>query len=402
MLLAIVVSACSVQKHYGVSTHTYPVKGTCNTSRIDEIGAALPLTGSEGSLGNEYLTGIKLAVNRVNNSRGIMQNHTCLELLYKDIGTDQPHVGDQAVLDLVNGEVVNFLIAPFESSVVKFSGADIGLSGVPNTTASSLNLVRDAKNYPMTFPTSASTTLQASVLAKYAHQQHWSRIAVAAINDPAGIEELSALRADLAKTGGSIVGTIKVPVTGGLSSDKLAPLRLAHPNALVVVGDTLQIGQPLLARKDLGWTVPTLVGANAANGSVMRQLGANGTNGVYVLVPKSVVLPPNAHGPSDPSMAGFVRRLKAVLHVSTLRQSVIPYAQGYDAVEMLATAATTINSASPANIQTYLQTANYPGLLASYNFNSNYHGGATAQNLAVVAMNTLSNGFFHSPPTGSK
>lgn len=402
VVCALVLSACSLQKHYGVSTHTYPVKGNCNTSRVDAIGAALPLSGAEAPVGKAYLTGVKMAVTQVNDSHGIMQNHTCLELLYKDIGTDQPHVGDQAVLDLVNGEGVNFLVAPFESSVVQFTGSDLGLSGIPSTTSSSLNMVRQPKNYPMTFPTGASTSLEASALAKYARAQHWSSLAVAALNDPAGKEELAELKADVAKTGGSVVATLKVPAKGAFSADKLTSLRDAHPNALVVLGDTLQVAKPLVARVQLGWTVPTLVGASAANASVLRQLGANGANGVYALVPKAVVLSPKAHGPSDPSMIGFVRRLKAELHVSTLPNSVIPYAEGYDSVEMLATAATTINSSSAANVQTYLQTANYPGLLASYNFTSNYHGGVSARQLTVAALNTLSNGFFRSAPSGSK
>jgi ABC-type branched-subunit amino acid transport system substrate-binding protein len=61
-LLIGILSACTLQKQYGVPTHTVPVKGNCDTSRIDEVGAALPLSGPERALGQQYLTGIKLAV----------------------------------------------------------------------------------------------------------------------------------------------------------------------------------------------------------------------------------------------------------------------------------------------------------------------------------------------------
>jgi branched-chain amino acid transport system substrate-binding protein len=392
------LSACSVQKHYSVPTTAVPVTGNCDTSRVDEIGAALPLTGSQAQLGNTYMDGVKLAVSHTNHSQGILMKHTCLSLVYKDVG-DNVHVGDRAVLDLVNGEVVTFLIAPFQSSVIQFTGSDLGQSGIPNTTFSSLNQTRDRNNYPMTFPTAPSASVQAAGLASYAKKQHWSKVAVVALDDPAGQEMQTEFKQDFAHDGRSIVGTSAIDPNKPFTSAKLDALRADNPQALVVVGDTAQVGQPLIARQATGWTVPVAVTADGADQSVVTHLGPAGTSGVSVLVPKNVVLSPNAQAPSN--WGNFVPSLKSFLHVSKLQGSVIPYAEAYDGTEMLLSAANSINSVAPANIQTYLENANYPGLLASYNFTSVEHTGVSENQLTVANLDSLSDGFFHNTTSNS-
>jgi branched-chain amino acid transport system substrate-binding protein len=396
--MIVVLSACSVQKHYSVPTTALPVTGNCNTSRVDEIGAALPLTGPQAQLGTAYLDGVKLAVTHSNHSQGILMRHVCLELVYKDVG-DNVHVGDRAVLDLVNGEVVTFLVAPFQSATIQFTGSDLGQAGIPNTTFSSLNQTRDRNNYPMTFPTAPSASVQASKLASYAKGQHWSKVAVVALDDPAGQEIQSEFKSDFAHDGGSVVGSTPIDPNKPFTSAQLDALRADNPQALVVVGDTAQVGQPLIARQSAGWTVPVVVTADGADQSVVTHLSSAGMSGVSVLVPQNVVLSPHEQEPTN--WGGFVTNLKSFLHVSTLRGSVIPYAQAYDGTMMLLFAANSINSVAPTNIQTYLENANYQGLLASYNFTSVEHTGVSAKDLTVANLDTLSNGFFHHTSTSN-
>jgi ABC-type branched-subunit amino acid transport system substrate-binding protein len=389
-----ILSACSLQKQYGVPTHTVPVKGNCNTSRIEEIGAALPLSGTNGELGREYLDGIRLAVAQTNNTQGVTQKHACFELLYKDIGNNV-HIGDRGVLDLVNSEVVQFLIAPFQSSVIQFTGSDLGLSGVPNTTASSLNAPHSQRNnYPYTFPTEASAEQQGLALASYAAKQNWRSVAVVKLGDPSGSEMFSSFKSAFENKGGNVVATATISTTKRFTASSLAPLRSAKPDALVVMGDTTQIGQALVARQQLAWTVPALSTENGADGSVVSQLTAAGKNGVAVLVPNRVVLPNSSGGASK----AFRNQVARYLGVSTLPGSIIPYAEGYDGVMMMASAANSINNTSPGNIQTYLENANYQGILAAYNYTSSFHSGLKASDLQVAQLDWLNNGLFQSPP----
>ncbi|HZU16004.1 MAG TPA: ABC transporter substrate-binding protein [Candidatus Dormibacteraeota bacterium] len=374
---AILLSACATRAHYGVTTHIDPISGTCDHARNVEVGASLDLSGPQSALGHEYLTGVQMAVADVNRSGGILKNHSCLELLYKDDRGDG-HIGDRAVLDLVNDEVVAFMVGPFESSSVAFAGADLGLAGVPNTDFSSLNQLHAASSYPMTFATAPSNRTTASALVAYAKSQHWSRVAVAAVDDVGGRQALSDFEAAAEPAGLALAGAATIDGDAGAGVDQLSSTR---PDGLIVLGDSLAVGPILSARTQARWTVPTVAAAVAADQAVAARAGT----GVSVLVPAAAVTTSQEF---NPALRSFAARLK----LST--GSVIPYAEAYDGVSMLAYAANSINSTHAANVRTFLENANYQGLLASYGYTSSRHTGVATEQLSVVGLDKLSGGLF--------
>ena len=111
-MAAMVLTACHTAPRLGVPTTVYPVEGHCDTSAVVEVGASLPLSGSDSVAGRAQLLGLELGVNGVNAAGGVLTAHRCLELLYKDDRSD-PAVDNQALLDLVNQEKVSFLVGPF-------------------------------------------------------------------------------------------------------------------------------------------------------------------------------------------------------------------------------------------------------------------------------------------------
>jgi branched-chain amino acid transport system substrate-binding protein len=393
LLACAFLSACSLRKQYGVSTHTDVPSGNCDSSRIVELGASLDLSGPQAALGHEYLTGIEMAVSHINHNGGILQDHSCLELLYKDDRGDL-RVGNQAVLDLVNNEVVNLLVGPFQSRQVEFAGANLGLAGVPSTTFSSLDQVRNPGTYPTTFPTAPSQASVASVMGAYATSHGWSRVAVAVVGDPAGREGLAALQSEATRDRYSVVGTVLLRPGQRPAPSVLAPLESVGPQALLVVGDTTDVAQALVARSELSWSVPTLVPPVGASEAVVGAVGARRLSGVSAVVAQAVVTAPGVAS-SDPSMLSFISRLEKKLGSSSLQGSVIPYAEAYDGVSMLAYAARSTNSDTAGNLRTFLENANYQGLLASYGYTSGRHGGVSPQQLTVAPLASISGGLLH-------
>lgn len=385
------LAGCATRKQYGVPTTTDRVTGNCDTSRNVEVGAVLDLSGPDAAVGREYLTGIRMAVSQYDGSHGILKNQSCLELLYKD-DRGSPPVGDRAVLDLVNDEVVSFLVAPAESATVTYSGADLGLAGVPNSTASSLDDVRSTRSYPMTFPVAPSAATQADAMVSYAQAHGWPSVAVAASSDPSGREGLADIRSRAARAGLAVAATAVVG-SPEAASREVARLRQAAPSALLVVGDTPAIGPILAARAEAGWAVPTLAPAVAADAAVVGRLDRSGTAGVAVLVPSAVVTRPGTP-PADPSMVTFLSGLKGRLH-SDPTGSVIAYAEGYDSVAMLAYAANSINSTKAGDVRVFLENAAYQGLLAAYGYTSDRHPGISRQDLTFAPLDSLSGGLLH-------
>ena len=391
---ALTLSACASKRQFGVPTSVDPVAGNCDTSRNVEIGATLDLSGPGGAQGREYLTGLRLALKSVNNTQGILKNHSCLELLYKDDKGD-PRIANRAVLDLVNDEVVNLLVGPEQSQAVRTSGADLGLAGVPTTDVSTLDEIRaSSPSWPMMFPTSASQATVAKVIAAYAKRQGWSSVAVAAANDPAGLQGLADLKSALGGEGIAVASSIRVPATGGDVSSAVEGLKAVSPSGLVFTGDAAEAaGAVLRARAASGWDIPLIGAPQLADPVALSDLPSGAQSGVTVVVPAAVVLYAGQSQPQDPSMVHF---LTALGHeVANLTGSVVPYAEAYDGLAMLAYATNSASSVNAGNVRTFLENANYQGLLASYGYTSSRHSGAAADQLIAAPLGTLSGGLFH-------
>ncbi|HET6873249.1 MAG TPA: ABC transporter substrate-binding protein [Acidimicrobiales bacterium] len=392
--VALTMSACATRQQFGVPTKVDPVAGNCDTSRNVEVGATLDLSGPGGAQGHEYLTGLRLAMKTVNGSQGVLKNHTCLELLYKDDKGD-PRTADRAVLDLVNDEVVKLLVGPEQSQAIRTAGADLGLAGVPTTDVSSLDDIRQPKpSWPMMFPTGPAQSTVSRVIAGYARSQGWSSVAVAAVNDPAGQQGLADLKTALGGEGIAVAASIRVPTTGGDASSALEGMKAVSPSALVFTGDTAEAaGAVLKARAAAGWDVPLIGGSQLSDAVALSDVAGGVPHGVTVVVPSAVVLYAGQSQPQDPSMVHFLSALGQ--EVGSLTGSVVSYAEAYDGLAMLAYATNSANSVNPGNVRTFLENANYQGLLASYSYTSSRHGGVVAGQLTTAPLDSLPGGLFH-------
>lgn len=396
MVGAVCLSACSVRKQYGTTTTVFTPKGNCDSSRIVEVGAALDLSGPQAALGNEYLKGLKLAITQVNHNDGVLKNHRCLELLYKDTRGDV-NFADKAVLDLVNNEVVAFMIAPFVSDEIVHSGPNLGLAGVPTVSMSSLDSTTKPKPYPQLFPVTPPQSSLAQAAVKYARSQHWTSVAAVGENNQAGAEGVTDFANDARKAGLTVTGTAH----GSDVSGEIQTLQSGAPQGLYVAGDDLGLGKILQARQSAGWTVPVVAGPDAADANIST---AGSDSGVAVVVPTALVVKGANTAPSDPSMVAFLSLLQKTEGSAAFAGSVEPYAEAYDGIQLFAYVGTSINSVQAGDVRTFIENANYQGLLASYGYTSGAHTGVTGAQLSVVPLSSLSGGYFHlsgSSSTGS-
>ena len=163
---------------------------------------------------------------------------------------------------------------------------------------------------------------------------------------------------------------------------------------MAVVGDTLAVGAVLEARRAAGWEAPVIASPTAVDPSVVRVAGEPGLSGVAVVVPQAIVAQP---GISDADVRHFRDQLRAELHHGTIDGSILTYAQGYDAVTMMASSAESSHSITASNVRTYLESAGYEGLLASYQYTTGSHSGIPASQQVVAPAALLSDGLFAAP-----
>jgi ABC-type branched-subunit amino acid transport system substrate-binding protein len=344
-------------------------------------------------LGREYLAGLNMAVSHVNHTGGILGNHSCLELLYKDDGGSVP-VADRAVLDLANRETVAFLAGPLLSTQIQSARRDLAVAGIPTASFSGLAGTFRRDRYPWTFPLASSIPTVVASMATFAHSNGWSRVGVVASDDPAGRQGTAAFRAVARRDQVTVAGSVLVS-PGRSPTPGLQRLRETHPDGLVLIDESLNVAAVLEARSDLRWGVPVVAESVAADQAVIASVGITNLAGVFAVVPQAAVAQP---GTSNADLRRFRDQVRRLLHVVNLDGSIVPYAQGYDSISMMASAAGSIHSKTPANVRTFLENANYQGLLASYMYTTTAHTGIPSDQSTIVPIASLTDGLFRSAP----
>ncbi len=380
---ALVLTSCHTAPRLGVPTTVYRVEGRCDTSAVVEVGASLPLSGSDSAAGHAQLLGLELGVNEVNAAGGVLTAHRCLELLYKDNRSD-PAVDNQALLDLVNQEKVSFLTGPFLAPENPANLDHIGALGTTAASYTALNATFKPSVYPNTFPISSSPADQASVLVAAAKRLHLHRVALVRSSSAVAAEGSTAFRTDAGSAGLTVTTKTFVVDSRTGATSAWSDLEAVHPSAVVVFDSGSTLAPLLTARRAAGSTLPVLASAQSVPAP------STATNGVRVLVPKSLVV--SRHVPV--SLESFRVRVLGALHQSRLDGPITPYAQGYDSLELFASAANGVDAYDPGSVRTFIENANFEGLLGTYNYTSGQHQGLAPSQLTVAPLDSLSNGLY--------
>jgi ABC-type branched-subunit amino acid transport system substrate-binding protein len=383
-MVAIVMTGCHTAPRLGVSTTVYPVEGHCDTSAVVEVGASIPLSGSDSASGRAQLLGLQLGVNKVNASGGVLTAHRCLELLYKDDRSD-PAVDNQALLDLVRQEKVSFLAGPFLALENPANRDHIGALGTTAASYSELAVTFKPGAFPDTFPIATSMANQAGVLAAAAKRQHLDHIALVRSSSEAAAEGATAFRSAASSAGLTVTARTFIVDSRAAGRSAWTDLAERHPSAVVVFDSGPTLNPLLTARRSAGSSLPVLASTQRA-----PALPSAALSGVQAIVSKSLVV--GRHVPA--SLKSFRARVLRSLHQAQLEGPITPYAQGYDALQLFASAANGVNASDSASIGTFIENANFEGLLGTYDYTSGNHEGLAVSQLAVAPLNSLSNGLY--------
>ena len=381
---AMVLTGCHAAPRLGVPTTVYPVEGHCDTSAVVEVGASLPLSGSDRVAGRAQLLGLELGVDGVNAAGGVLTAHRCLELLYKDDRSD-PAVDNQAQVDLVNQEKISFLVGPFLALENPANPDHIGALGTTAASYSALAVTFKPSEFPNTFPIASSMADQASVLVAAAKRQHLDRIALVRSSSEVAAVGAAAFRSDARSAGLTVTATTFVVDSRGAASSAWTDLGAEHPSAVVVFDSGSTLAPLLTARQGAGSTLPVLASTQGA-----PVLPTTAVNGVQVIVSKSLAV--SRHVPL--SLQSFRARVLRTLHQARLGGPITPYAQGYDAVQLFASAANGVNAYDAGSIRTFIENANFEGLLGTYDYTSSDHEGLAPSQFTVAPLDSLSNGLY--------
>jgi ABC-type branched-subunit amino acid transport system substrate-binding protein len=391
------LSACNSSAN-DAPTQVATASGGCQGGRIVGVGASLDLSGPAGAVGRAYLTGLRLGIAKVNSAGGVPGHNSCLELLYKN-NRGSAAVDTQSMLNLVYAEGALVVVGSYLQTSATGGAQYLHALAVPVSSFSSAPETFDPKTFPNTFPLATSITVQSQVMANFAEKQDLTKVAVVVTRDATSRQGAAAFSSSVSSDGLDVVGHASVSPSGAGAVGALSSLESDHPKAVVVIDDGGAIGAVLSARRQLGWTVPFIVGPAASTTPALAAAGSGGRSTVWTVVPSATV---TSSGAAAATAIAFRNQLLGALHESHLAGSIIPYAQGFDAATMFGSAAAGTMDTLVSDLTTYLENANYQGVLASYSYTSAQHNGILENELSVVPLSTLSNGVFHYAPPKAK
>jgi ABC-type branched-subunit amino acid transport system substrate-binding protein len=381
------------------STQVVTASAGCSGGRIVGVGASLDLSGGGAAVGRAYLTGLELGIQKVNSGGGVPGHNSCLELLYKN-NQGSAAVDAAALSNLVYAEGALAVVSSYVGPSTVGGSSYLHALGVPVTSFSTLPATFNPTIYKDTFPMTTAITVQAQLMAKFAAAHDLSKVAVLVTRDVTSRQGAAAFSASASSDGLTVTAQASVPASGAGVASALSALRADHPKALVVIDDGGATPAILAARNKLGWTVPVIAGPPATEAPAVEAAGPGGLKNVWAVVPSAIVTSSKA---SIGAARSFRNEVLSKLGVSHLTGSIIPYAQAYDGVTMFGSAATGTMDTLVSDIKTFLENANFQGVLASYSYTAGHHVGIPENELAVVPVSTLSNGLFnYTPPKKAK
>jgi branched-chain amino acid transport system substrate-binding protein len=387
------LAACGANSN-GAATQVVTASAGCSGGRVVGVGASLDLSGPQAAVGRAYLTGLELGIAKVNSGGGVPGHNSCLELLYKN-NRGSAAVDSAALSNLVYAEGALFVATSYVEASTVGGSYYLHALAVPVTSFSTLDATFDPKLYADTFPVTSASTVQAQVMAKFAATHDLAKVAVVVTADVASRQGAAGFGQAASSDGVRIVGRASVSPSGAGAAAALSALRADRPKAIVVIDDGGVTPAVLAARTRLGWKIPVIAGPQATETPAIEAAGSGGLKNVWAVVPTATL---TSSGPTIAAATSFRNRVLAKLGVSRLSGSIIPYAQAYDGVTMFGGAATGTMDTLVSDLKTFLENANFQGVLASYSYTTGKHVGISESQLSVVPVSTLSNGLFHYKP----
>jgi branched-chain amino acid transport system substrate-binding protein len=392
------LAACGANGN-AATTQVVTSSAGCEGGRIVGVGASLDLSGAGAAVGRAYLTGLELGIQKVNSGGGVPGHNSCLELMYKN-NQGSAAIDAAALSNLVYAEGALDVVSTYIGPSTVGGSSYLHALGVPVTSFSALPATFDPHIYKDTFPTTTAITVQAQLMAKFAAAHDLSKVAVVVTRDVTSRQGAAGFARSASADGLTVTGQASVSMSGAGAASALSGLRAGHPKALVVIDDGGATPAILAARNRLGWTVPVIAGETATEAPAVAAAGPGGLKNVWAVVPSAIVTSSKAFIGAARS---FRNQVLAKLGVSHLTGSIIPYAQAYDGVTMFGSAATGTMDTLVSDLKTFLENANFQGVLASYTYTGGRHVGIPESELLVVPVSTLSNGLFnYTPPKKAK
>lgn len=223
------------------------LRGSESDTKEIKVGAILPLTGAGAAYGEAAKRGIELAAEELNNNGGIQGQR--LKVIFEDSQAD-PKTGVAAFQKLVTVDKVPVVLGDLLSAVT-LSVAPLANSKkvVLLSPASSSPKLTEAGDY--VFRNCPSDVYEGSIMAEYANERGYRRVAILRINNEYGLGIGDVFKKAFTTKGGSIVADEFYDENSTDFRTQITKIAASQPEAVYLLGYK-QMGYVLRQAKEQG------------------------------------------------------------------------------------------------------------------------------------------------------
>ena len=342
-----------------------------------KIGVAGPFTGGSSSMGVSMRDGVRLAVDEINKSGGVIGRQ--LQVVERDDEAKNER-GVQIAQELINKEKVTAAVGYINTGVALASQRFFQEAKIPvmNNVATGSIITQQFKDQPENyiFRNAAHDTIQAPMIVEEAvARRGFKKVAILADSTNYGQLGRADLEAALKAKGITAVAIEKFNIKDVDMTAQLLKAKEGGAEAVLTYGIGPELAQIANGMTKLGWKVP-IIGSWTL--SMANYIDNAGPGGEGARMPQTFI-----QEPTTPKRQAFIINYLKTFNPKNQRiDSPVSAAQGYDSIYLLAAAIKQANSTDGPKIKAALEDLKTPveGVVTTYNkpFTAKDHEAITA------------------------
>jgi len=336
----------------------------CAAADPIKIGVAGPFTGGSSSMGVSMRDGVRLAIDEINKSGGVLGRQ--IVLVERDDEAKNER-GVQVAQELINKEHVVATVGYINTGVALASQRFYQQAKIPvmNNVATGSIVTKQFASQPENyiFRNSANDTIQSAMIVDEAiGRRGFKKPAILADSTNYGQLGREDLEKSLEKKGVKPVAVEKYNIGDVDMTAQLLRAKQAGADVVLTYGIGPELAQIANGMQKLGWKVPIVGSWTLAMANFIDNAGKNGDG---TRMPQTFI-----QNPDTPKRKAFIDAyIKAYNPPGGRMPSAVSAAQGYDSVYLLAAAIQQAGSTSGPQIAAALENLKTPveGVVTTYN-----------------------------------
>jgi len=329
------------------------------------IGAVQPLTGWAALGGKNVVAGMKIALEKVNASGGVLGRP--LELIIED-GKADPVESVNAVEKLIRRDKVPAIIGCWASSATLAAMPIMERSKIPMLVeTATAPMITDKKN-KWVFRFTSNNDIDGLLMGPYlVPKLGFKKAAYLAVNNDWGRSMVKAVSEIMKKTGGEVV---MVEYCGGAEANftpMLTRIKNAGADTMFITNTLNGIALILKQYHELGMKMNLFITSGMSVEELVNLAGKEAVEGSYFFERFVASSPPPGKEKESQEMIAAYKK------IFTDGFAYADVAQGFDSVQIMAQAIQRAGTPDPPRIREALEKTDYPGVSGRVKFDQNNH-----------------------------